>query len=206
MSHGCSAEVVDRFSHQETSIERGAHPVPEQFLRLRHGELHRMGKRSFRVIVASGHADEHASFYAEDGHVLIAGDQILQRITPVVGVFGQEPQGDPLSEYLDSLARFQSLPEDTLVLPSHGLPFHGLQVRLEQLRHHHQERLAELLSHMREPRSAFELASLIFDRAMQEGQGRFAIAETLAHLHYGETQQVARRMTGPDRRISFQRV
>jgi glyoxylase-like metal-dependent hydrolase (beta-lactamase superfamily II) len=206
MSHGCSAEMVERFSHQETSIERGEHPVPEQFLRLRHGEQHHMGERSYRVIVAGGHADEHASFYAEEGHVLIAGDQILQRITPVVGVFGQEPQSDPLSEYLGSLPRFEGLPGDTLVLPSHGLPFHGLHARLDQLRHHHQERLDELLSHMREPRSAFELASLIFDRAMQEGQGRFAMAETLAHLHYGETLKVARRIEGQGGRISFQRL
>ena len=112
----------------------------------------------------------------DEGHVLIAGDQILQRITPVIGAFGHELESDPLSDYLGSLPRFEVLPEDTLVLPSHGLPFHGLHARLAQLRAHHRERLAELLSHMREPRSALALADLIFERAMQEGQGRFALA------------------------------
>jgi glyoxylase-like metal-dependent hydrolase (beta-lactamase superfamily II) len=206
MSHGCGAETVERFAAQEASIARGEHPVPEQFLRLRQGERHRFGGRDFDVIVASGHADEHASFYAEDGRLLIAGDQILQRITPVVGVFGQEPQSDPLTDYLASLARFEPLSRDTLVLPSHGLPFHGLHARLGQLRRHHEERLAELLAHMREPKSAFELAGLIFDRAMQEGQGRFALAETLAHLHHGETLRTVQRLISTEGRIRFERI
>src|SRR5262249_11709742 len=114
MRHGCSEETVRRFADQETAIARGEHPVPEQYKRLRHGERHIFGGRSFEVIVASGHADEHASFYADDGHILIAGDQILQRITPVVGIFGHEPESDPLSEYLASLDRFGDLPSDTL--------------------------------------------------------------------------------------------
>ncbi len=206
MSHGCAADIIERFATQEASIGRGEQPVPEQFLRLRHEERHRFGERSFGVIVASGHADEHASFYAEEGRILIAGDQILQRITPVVGVFGHEPEGDPLSNYLGSLARFEGLPDDALVLPSHGLPFHGLRARLGQLRHHHQERLAELLGHMREPRSAFELAALIFDRAIQEGQGRFALAETLAHLHYAETLKLARRAADSGGLVRFVRI
>jgi glyoxylase-like metal-dependent hydrolase (beta-lactamase superfamily II) len=205
-AHGCSVDMVERFAQQETAIARGEQPVPEQFSRLRHAERHRFGERDFDVIVASGHADEHASFYARDGQVLIAGDQILQRITPVVGVFGTEPESDPLTEYLASLERFETLPRDTLVLPSHGLPFLGLHARLQQLRTHHQERLAELLEHMDEPRSTFKLASLIFDRAMQEGQGRFALAETLAHLHYGEKLGLARRITGADGRIKFVKI
>ena len=206
MSHGCGAGIVERFAAQEASIARGEHPVPEQFLRLRHQERHRFGGRDFGVIVASGHADEHASFYTGEGRVLIAGDQILQRITPVVGVFGQEPMSDPLTDYLASLSRFEGLPEDTIVLPSHGLPFRGLHARLRQLRRHHEERLAELLSHMGEAKTAFELATLIFDRAMQEGQGRFALAETLAHLHHGETLGGATRVTAPDGLIRFRRV
>ncbi|SED30827.1 Glyoxylase, beta-lactamase superfamily II [Rhizobiales bacterium GAS188] len=206
IAHGGSAEIVQSFAAQDAAIERGEFPVPEQLLRLRHGDRPRFGGREFRVIVGRGHADEHASFYAPEGHLLIAGDQILQRITPVIGVFGYEPESDPLSDYLDSLPRFEDLPADTLVLPSHGLPFYGLQARLEQLRGHHQERLDQLLSHMREPRSTFALASLIFDRAMQEGQGRFAFAETLAHLHYAETLGTARRSVDAEGNITFVRI
>jgi len=205
-SHGIDAATIRGFADQDTAIERGEFPVPEQLLRLRHDDVRPFGGRDFRVIVGSGHADEHASFFAEEGRVLIAGDQILQRITPVIGVFGNEPQSDPLGDYLGSMPRFEALPDDTLVLPSHGLPFHGLKVRLDQLRHHHEERLAELLAHLREPRTAFALAHLIFARAMKEGQGRFAFAETLAHLHHGETLGMLRRSVGEDGLISFERV
>ena len=38
------------------------------------------------------------------------------------------------------------LPHDTLVLPSHGLPFRGIAVRVGQLRAHHAARLAELVA------------------------------------------------------------
>ena len=205
-AHGAAPEIIERFAEQDAAIERGEYPVPEQILRLRHGDRSKFGGREFRVIVGRGHADEHASFYAPEGHILIAGDQILQRITPVIGVFGYEPDSDPLTDYLESLPSFEDLPADTLVLPSHGLPFRGLHARLEQLAQHHEERLAELLSHMREPRSAFALAMRIFDRAMQEGQGRFAFAETLAHLHYGEAQGKARRIVDAQGQISFVRV
>ena len=43
---------------------------------------------------------------------------------------------------------------ETLVLPSHGLPFRGLHARLGQLRDHHAARLGEALDALREPRSA----------------------------------------------------
>ena len=206
MSHGLSAAMVERFAAQDAAIERGEFPVPEQHVRLRHGDRQEFGGHEFQVIVGSGHADEHASFFRAKGHVLIAGDQILQRITPVVGVFGHEPHAYPLSDYLGSLPRFAALPRDSLVLPSHGLPFHGLHARLEQLRAHHEERLAELLAHMREPQSAFALATLIFERAMQEDQGRFALAETLAHLHYGETIGVVERLVQGDDAVRFARM
>jgi glyoxylase-like metal-dependent hydrolase (beta-lactamase superfamily II) len=206
MSHGCSAAAIERFAAQDAAIERGEYPVPEQHMRLRHGDMREFGGHEFRVIIGSGHADEHASFYREDGPVLIAGDQILQRITPVIGVFGQEPESDPLSDYLGSLPRFEALPGDTLVLPSHGLPFRGLHARLAQLRAHHDERLAGLLSHMREPRTAFELATSIFERAMHEDQGRFALAETLAHLHHGETLKLVSRLVDRAGGVRFARV
>ena len=55
-----------------------------------------------------------------------------------------EPDGDPLARFLDSLDAFERLPPDTLVLPSHGLPFRGIPLRVAQLRAHHAARLAEL--------------------------------------------------------------
>ena len=99
---------------------------PREFIRIRDGELVAMGQREWRVITAGGHSVEHALFYCESDKILIAGDQVLSHMTPSVITPSAQPEANPMKEYLDSLARLEALPADTLVLPSHGLPFRGL--------------------------------------------------------------------------------
>jgi hypothetical protein len=41
---------------------------------------------------------------------------------------------------------------------------------------------------------------------MQEGQGRFALAETLAHLHHGETLALVRRIVDREGGVKFVRT
>ena len=117
---------------------------PREFQRIADGDVVTMGKRDWRVITAGGHSPEHASFYCEADKILIAGDQILSHITPSVIVPSAQPDANPMKDYLDSLARFEALPAETLVLPSHGLPFRGLHLRIAQLREHHQARLQDM--------------------------------------------------------------
>ena len=70
---------------------------------------------------------EHACLFCEETGVLIAGDQILPRISPNISVQAYEPDGDPLARYLGSLTKLRGqLPPDMLVLPSHNLPFRGV--------------------------------------------------------------------------------
>ena len=107
---------------QRSSKYLGLRP-PGEFTRIRDGDAVAMGQREWRVMTAGGHSPEHASFYCEKDKILIAGDQILSHIVPSVIVPLTQPDANPMQEYLDSLARFEALPQDTLVLPSHGLPF-----------------------------------------------------------------------------------
>ena len=79
------------------------------------------------MIVGRGHAPEMICLFSAERNVLIAGDQVLPRISPNVSVWPSEPEANPLAEFISSLARFRDLPEDCLVLPSHGLPFRGLR-------------------------------------------------------------------------------
>ena len=62
-----------------------------------------------------------------------------------------------MKEYLDSLTRLEALPPDTLVLPSHGLPFRGLHDRLAQLREHHLARLDDVASVITGKTNAFAM-------------------------------------------------
>jgi glyoxylase-like metal-dependent hydrolase (beta-lactamase superfamily II) len=166
---------------QRPSKYLGLRP-PREFTRIKDGDIVSMGQREWRVITAGGHSLEHASFYCEKDRILIAGDQVLSHITPSVIVPVARPDANPMQEYLASLARFEELPADTLVLPSHGLPFRALHTRLRQLREHHQLRLDDMASFVTERTSAFAIAMEVFPRVLQENP-RQAFGESLAHLN-----------------------
>lgn len=108
---------------------------------------------------------------------------LLPRISTNVSVFDYEPEANPLPLYLKSLKRFDNLPEDTLVLPSHGRPFRGMHERIAQQHAHHADRLEEVLMSCRLPASAAEIVPIMFKRQLDAHQLSFALGEALAHLH-----------------------
>jgi hypothetical protein len=61
--------------------------------------------------------------------VLISGDMLLPRISTNISAMSSNPDGDPLGCSSRRSTRFRALPEDTLVLPSHGRPFRGMHAR-----------------------------------------------------------------------------
>ena len=166
---------------QRSSKYLGLRP-PGEFTRIRDGDAVAMGQREWRVMTAGGHSPEHASFYCEKDKILIAGDQILSHIVPSVIVPLTQPDANPMQEYLDSLARFEALPPDTLVLPSHGLPFRALHTRLAQLRDHHLARLDDVASVITGKTTAFAIAQEVFPRVLYDNP-RQAFGESLAHLN-----------------------
>ncbi len=121
------------------------------------------------------------------GALLISGDMLLPKISTNVAVWAVDPDGNPLARFLDSLAAFERLPPDTLVLPSHGLPFRGIAVRVAQLRAHHDARLAELAAAVAAaaaPLSAADLVPVLFRRELDLQQRFFAMGEAIAHLNF----------------------
>lgn len=180
--------------------------VPASYIRLQDGQQVRIGAHDWRVITGFGHSTEHASLYSASLRILISGDMVLPRISTNVSVFAVEPEGNPLQQYLDSLTRFADLPDDTLVLPSHGKPFRGLHTRIEQLRAHHTERLAEVMAACASPCSAAEIVPLMFRRPLDAHQLSFALGEALAHLHQLWFDGSLRRVLGADGIFRFQTV
>ncbi|MFC4930639.1 MBL fold metallo-hydrolase [Massilia sp. GCM10023247] len=180
--------------------------VPDAYTRLQDGQAVRIGQARWRVITGFGHSPEHASLYSDDLKILISGDMVLPRISTNVSVFAVEPEGNPLQQYLDSLDKFGDLPEDTLVLPSHGRPFRGLHTRIGQLRAHHEARLAEVVEACRTPRSAVDIVPIMFRRPLDAHQLSFALGEALAHLHKLWKDGMLERVTGVDGIIRFQLI
>jgi glyoxylase-like metal-dependent hydrolase (beta-lactamase superfamily II) len=178
--------------------------IPQTYRSMRDGQSFRIGRHDWRVITGFGHAPEHAALYCADLNVLISGDMVLPRISTNVSVPSVEPEANPVQLYLDSLAKYRHLPDDTLVLPSHGKPFRGLHTRIGQLADHHRERLAEVVVACATPQSAADIVPVMFRRALDAHQLSFALGEALAHLHKLWFDGVLRRSAGADGVIRFQ--
>ncbi len=158
---------------------------PVSHRRLFEGERVRAGARDWQVILGYGHAPEHVSLHCEALNVLISGDMLLPRISTNVAVRPIDPWSNPLRLFLESIARYRELPQDVLVLPSHGLPFRGAHARIAQLEAHHAERLAELAATCAvAPRHAADVLEVLFRRKLDTSQIFFAMGEAIAHLHY----------------------
>ena len=185
--HGMAAEHVKAMDGRGNHYRRGVPELPESFDRLRDGERRTAGGTSWHVLEGHGHSPEHASLHAAERGVLISGDMLLPRISTNVSVWAPEPEGDPLGAFLESIAAFEMLPPDTLVLPSHGLPFRGIAVRVGQLRAHHAARLAELVAAIDAgtgPLCAADVVPVLFRRELDLQQRYFAMGEAIAHLNH----------------------
>jgi glyoxylase-like metal-dependent hydrolase (beta-lactamase superfamily II) len=184
-SHGLNSPgTMEQIRGRTTYFPSLVPSIPDDFRRMLDGMELRIGGKVWRCISGYGHAPEHIALYCPDLNILLGGDMMLPRISTNVSVYEQEPEANSLKLFLESIDRFKALPQDTLVLPSHGKPFTGMHIRIGQLHDHHQARLAEVLQACQErPHSAADMIPVLFSRAMDLHQTTFAIGESIAHLH-----------------------
>ena len=194
--HGLDQARMDALIARGNGYKRGVPEIPATYQRLFADRSLRIGDHDWRTIVGHGHAPEHMSLYCAELGVLISGDMLLPRISTNISVMASNPHGDPLGLFLASIDGFRALPEDTLVLPSHGRPFRGLHARVGQLHAHHAQRCELLVKACRgTPKTAAELIPVLFDREIPDPhQTMFAMGEAIAHLnhleHAGSMQRI----------------
>jgi glyoxylase-like metal-dependent hydrolase (beta-lactamase superfamily II) len=119
-------------------------------------------------------------------------------ITPTITLWSDE--WNPLKEYLESLDKIYEL-DIELVLPGHREIFGDPRKRIQELKHHHQKRLDEILSILRKGRkNAFQVASqmtwdIVYDSwdLFPVSQKWFATGEAISHLKYLEEEAVIRK-------------
>jgi len=164
-----------------------------------------LGGTHWWPIETAGHAPGHISFYSPEHRILVSGDQLLPEISSNVSVYPGEPFGNPLDEWLVSLARLKALPEDTLVLPAHNRPFRGMHHRLDRLITKHIERLAAVaaLCHKRGC-SALAVFPALYRRRVRGMEVMMATGEAIAHLHFLEAEAVVTRQEDADGIVRFQ--
>jgi len=158
--------------------------IPAEIRRLANGDEIWIGGVRWVAHLVRGHTDGQLVFHAPDAGLLIAGDQVLPRITTNIGIYPEREDPDPLASFLDSFGCLAALEPEPLVLPSHGDVFRGLRRRLEELRAHHAETLAEVEGLVAEPMTAADLAGRLFRAPLDPLNRMLAVGETLAHLHY----------------------
>ena len=180
--------------------------VPDTFVRMRHGGTLTIGGRTWQVHCGFGHSSEHASLYCAELNLVISGDMLLPRISTNVGVWPNEPEANPLKWFLDAQAFYEGLPEDVLVLPSHGRLFRGAHERTAQLRAHHRDRLVETFDVCIKPCSAADIIPIMFHRELDAHQTTFAIGEALSHLHLLRAEGKLVSATGTDGIVRFTQI
>ncbi|RBP09180.1 glyoxylase-like metal-dependent hydrolase (beta-lactamase superfamily II) [Roseiarcus fermentans] len=185
-SHGLSEESTEIVLGHGLDYLRMVSAPPKTFQRLMAEDRVTIGGRAFEVLTGGGHSPEHVMLYSAEDRLLIAGDQIMAKISPNVSVEAMEPDGDPLGIYLRSLEKLKArVPADALVLPGHNLPFIGLHTRADELIAHHAARCAAIVEACKvAPQTAAELVPVIFGRPIDDPhQLVFAFGEALAHIN-----------------------
>lgn len=154
----------------------------------------------WRLVATPGHADGHVVLVDDAGRRMLAGDHLLERISPSIGLFPGHST-DPLGDYLESLERTATLDVD-LVLPGHGEPFRDPAARVRELQQHHAERLDRCRGAVADTGAAgattWQVARAVFPKVVDVQGQRFAVAETLAHLEYLRLRGRLQDATGSD--------
>jgi glyoxylase-like metal-dependent hydrolase (beta-lactamase superfamily II) len=139
------------------------------------------GAEGWEFLWTPGHTAGHLSLYRAGDAVLVAGDAVLPRITPTLGVNRQ--RSDPVGDYLAALERLQAL-GPLQVLPGHGDPLADGQPRIRELHaaaRQETEAVAGLLD--AEGATAWQVVERRYlGRELPVSTRMLALRETLAHL------------------------
>jgi glyoxylase-like metal-dependent hydrolase (beta-lactamase superfamily II) len=155
---------------------------PHPSRRLDDADVIRLAGREWVAVHTPGHTPDHLCLFDPAEHLLLSGDHVLPTITPHISGLGAT--SDPLAEFFASLDRMHDLPHIDQVLPAHGHPFTDLDARVDAIKHHHEDRLAQLrrISHdLGRPATVMELSSHLFSA---RAQGPMADSETYAHVEH----------------------
>jgi len=149
-------------------------------------DYHKLKVQELEFVEVPGHSPGSTAVYIHESHDLFSGDHILDRITPNISVYGDE---DDLGNYLRSLEKIKQMKVER-IFPGHGNVITEPRLRIEEIERHHQERMHAMISVLKTPKTAYEVA-----REISWSKGRkmdtmnfmernFAILETVSHLRH----------------------
>jgi glyoxylase-like metal-dependent hydrolase (beta-lactamase superfamily II) len=180
--HGVTDEYLTDLGKEMARTRSRVHPA-QNLHTFSDGQVLRLAGMPYRVVWVPGHADGQAMLLRESDGVLLAGDQILERISPNIGIWAYS-YPNPLKHYFASLQKTAALGA-SLALPGHYRPIKDIAGRVAELTAHHLERLEFLRGLLsRQAQTCWQLSLGLFPGSLNLAQRRFAWSETLAHLEY----------------------
>jgi len=181
---GFTEDRLDRYRERFGQFGANIAQLPAGYERIKEGQYIDIGGREWRAVIGHGHAPEHVCLYCPGLKVIIAGDQILPRITPNVSVQPSEPNANPLRDFINSCGRLrEQLPPDLLVLPAHESLYVGVHERLTALIDWHEVALEKMYELCAEPKRAVDVFSALFKSEITDMSFFPATGEAIAHLH-----------------------
>ncbi len=167
-------------------------------LPVKDGQEITVGNYKFQVKWTPGHSPGHICLYEPSLRMLVSGDHLLPTITPHIAQFMEDM--NPLTDYLESLEKVAKLNVD-VVLPGHEQCFINHRERIEQLKDHHKQRLAEIVHELKAGSlTTYTLASRIRWDVNYDSWNDFpifqkylAFGETLAHLNLLEQKEIVQK-------------
>jgi len=161
------------------------------FMKLNEGDVFKVGKYNFEVILFAGHSPGQTGLYEKNKKILICGDHILGTISPNITFW--DTDFDSLGSYISSLQKAKSL-EIKHLLCGHRSNEFDVYERIDEIIVHHDMRLKEvvdILKKQAEPMTAFEIAAQmkwsirqdVWKKYSKEQQW-FASGEALAHMEH----------------------
>ncbi|MEA4815020.1 MAG: MBL fold metallo-hydrolase [Oscillospiraceae bacterium] len=164
------------------------------------GEELNYGGHSLRCVLTPGHTPGHMCLYMPEKKAMFLGDHVLFKITPNITRWEDAP--DSLGDYLRSLGAIEKYEID-IPLPAHRQVLCTLGERVEQLKAHHEKRIAEALAAVRENPgiTAYDVAGKmnwdIRCRSWEDfplTQKWFAVGEAMSHLDWLVAHGMAERV------------
>ena len=190
IANGFSREQIEHLWDSNPAQVGGPKNWAPAFELLNEGDCIHYGGHTLRVIDTPGHTPGHVCLYAEEEQWLFSGDHVLFHISPNICRWMTMP--DALGSYLESLDKIRDLPVK-LLLPAHRAETGVLSRRVDELKAHHDRRLANTLQVVGETPglNAYEIAARMTWKIRSRNwdefpppQKYFAVGETLAHLDY----------------------
>jgi glyoxylase-like metal-dependent hydrolase (beta-lactamase superfamily II) len=201
-SHGVDPEVSSvMLRGAAESRTLAPHVEPDHLLPTSGGPV--PGASDWTCVWTPGHTAGHISLFRAADRVLIAGDAVLPRVSPTIGVNRQRE--DPVADYLQALGRVEALEPET-VLAGHGGTLKGVG-RVRELREEAVAETARVLALLREdPATAWLLAERRYHGRDLPAPVRIqALRETVAHLDHLTIRGRAERQVGEDGVVRYRR-